>query len=478
MSTPPGEGEESAKQPGQDPWSWEPRTSSESSPPPPEPLAVEAPAIEAAPAPSQPPPPGLAWDAPAPSPDAGTEPAAPPSADWVSALPDSLAQPTPPPPTVAPGYPARFDVAYPPALSRWKTLLRLFLAIPAWFAASLVMGLLALGLLTGYMTVFWRKKYPDWLFRGNAGAMGFIARTYAYSGLLTDKFPSFSPEESPVTLEFDPPPSGQLSRWRVVFWKSLLLWPMQIVLQFLGLAMVVVTMLAWFAILFAGNYPRGLFQFSVGVQRWYWRATSYQASFNDRYPPYALSASAGPGSNSSVVINGVIGGVLASIYGTIMIVSIATAGQHETADVNYAQLLAGRGQETTTFAVGLDDETVTVRLTRAVDPGDSLIQIIRPARGERIVVFQWVVVNGSNASQLIAGDVARLEYRYDDDGDQKTKSEGAVFTGINDVSAPARVREGSTASVQAVFVIPDDAEPTALWFRHGFAEGGVKYEFD
>ena len=69
-----------------------------------------------------------------------------------------------------------------------------------------------------------------------------------------------------------------------------------------------------------------------------------------------------------------------------------------------------------------------------------------------------------------------MEYRYSDRGKTKTKTEDAEFIGVNNVSAPAMLREGGDAVVQAVFVVPDDAEPTAIWFRDGFAHGGVKYE--
>lgn len=458
MSTPPGEGDSPPSQPPRQPWSWEANT------PPPEPTGA-----------------GLSWDPPAAAPatSEARDPATGLAEEGGSLPPPPV--PTPPAPVDASPppseqYPTRFSVDYPDRMSRWKTLLRLVLLIPVWFAGMLVGTLLTFGVLAGFMTVFWRKKYPDWLYRGNAGALGFLARSFAYSTLVTDRFPSFAPEDSPVRLDFDPPPSGDLSRWRVLFWKSLLLIPMQIVLQFLGYALWVVSLLAWFAILFTGNYPRGLFGFSVGVQRWYWRMTSYQVSFNDRYPPYALSANAGPGSNSSVVINGVIGGLIGAGYAAVIVATIVAGNKHQTEQVSYAQLLAGRGQVSNSFDVTGGDGEISVRLNQIYDPGDELIQIIRPGRGERIIVVRWTVTNGSSTHGLVAGDAASLEYRYSGDGESRTKSERAEFIGVSDVSAPANVRSRATAVVQAVFIVPDDAEPLALWFRHGFARGGVKYE--
>ncbi len=372
-------------------------------------------------------------------------------------------------------YPMRYDVAYPERLSRWKTFFRLFLLIPALLFSYILTGFLYAGLVVGWTTVFWRKKYPMWLFNGVSGAYGFTARLSAYQLLLTDKFPSFSADDSPVSLEFDDPPQGHLSRWRVFWWKLALLIPHFVVVYVLQLALNVVTILAWFGIMFSGNYPRGMFAFAVGVQRWQFRIKSYFASFNDRYPPYALSENAGPAGNGAVVGSGIGGGLLFGGFAAIVvavIVAIATSSPH-TEDVTYAQLQQGRGNVTVVYKDINGNAGLRLTITKVTDPGDDLVAVLPAGPGERLIVFEWSVANPSGASNRTVGrDAAELKFS----SSGKTSSRGAEIVTVGSRSAPETIGAGETVRVRAVFVVPDTAQPVELTF--GFGSGStVRYRF-
>jgi hypothetical protein len=205
----------------------------------------------------------------------------------------------------APGYPVQFSVAYPDReLNRLTTFFRLIVAIPIlivlaalgneygswsndWGFAAGGGGLLFFPPL---LMIVFRQKYPRWWYDWNLELMRFSNRVGVFLGLMDDEYPSTDEQQS-VRLDF-PYPDAQngLNRWLPLV-KWLLAIPHYVILVFLGLAAFVAVIVAWFAILFTGRYPRGIFDFVEGVLRWSNRVVGYAFILvTDEYPPFSLSA--------------------------------------------------------------------------------------------------------------------------------------------------------------------------------------------
>lgn len=136
--------------------------------------------------------------------------------------------------------------------------------------------------------VLFRQKYPRWWFDWNLAITRFSTRVTAYLSLLRDEYPS-TDEEQAVHLNMKyPEVKTELNRWLPLV-KWLLAIPHYIVLFFMDIAAFVCVIIAWFAILFTGRYPKDLFTFVVGVFRWQLRVLGYAfLMVTDKYPPFHL----------------------------------------------------------------------------------------------------------------------------------------------------------------------------------------------
>jgi hypothetical protein len=134
-----------------------------------------------------------------------------------------------------------------------------------------------------------RHKYPRWWFDFNLMLVRLETRITSYIFLLRDEYPSVEDEQAVHVEVVYPDAPNELNRWLPLV-KWFLAIPHFIVLFFLDIAAVVVVVVAWFAILFTGRYPEGMFNFVVGVMRWSLRVTAYAFLLvTDRYPPFSLA---------------------------------------------------------------------------------------------------------------------------------------------------------------------------------------------
>jgi hypothetical protein len=205
-------------------------------------------------------------------------------------------------------HPVRFSVDYPDRpLDRLTSAFRIFTVIPIAIVISSIGGYtsggdysadneatIAIGgtgllFLPPLLMILFRQKYPRWWFDWNLELLRFTNRVGTYFALMNDRYPS-TDEPQWVRLEIPYPDAERdLNRWLPLV-KWFLAIPHYIVLFFLYIAVIVVTIVAWFAILFSGRYPRGIFPFVEGVIRWHNRVVGYAFILvTDRYPPFSLS---------------------------------------------------------------------------------------------------------------------------------------------------------------------------------------------
>jgi hypothetical protein len=204
-------------------------------------------------------------------------------------------------------YPVQFSVDYPDRqLGRASTAFRILLVIPMLIVLGAVSGGTwqwsyghtttavaagAGGLLffAPLVTILFRRKYPRWWFDWNLELQRFTNRVAAYLALMDDRYPSTDEHQSVRLTYAYPDTRRELNRWLPLV-KWFLAIPHYIVLFFLYVAAVIVVIGAWFAIVFTGRYPRGMFSFVEGVIRWHNRVIAYAATLvTDQYPPFRLA---------------------------------------------------------------------------------------------------------------------------------------------------------------------------------------------
>ena len=202
-------------------------------------------------------------------------------------------------------YPVDLNIDYPEKSERLTTFFRIFTVIPILIILSLLVKgtyesnfgpfLRYVYQSAGFVVVptvlmiLFPKKYPKWWFDWNLALIKFATRVFSYLILLTDEYPS-TDEDQAVHIELPYPEVKNKLRRGMPLIKWFLAIPHVFILFLFYIAVVFITIISWFATLFTGKYPKGLFKFVVGVIRWSIRVIAYAVILTtDKYPPFKLN---------------------------------------------------------------------------------------------------------------------------------------------------------------------------------------------
>ena len=385
---------------------------------------------------------------------------------------------------IAPAYPVTLAVDYPERQSRWKTLLRLFLAIPvllffvvlsgaSWVrtwpdghAATYSAGAAGGVALAIWVTIVLRARIPRWLFDFQVALMRWEIRALSYVALLTDTYPPF---EGDYPIRFDAQYPERLARWKVLIWKAITSLPHMFVLGFLSIGAFFVVIFAWFAILITGRFPQGLHTYVAGVIRWSVRVQAYFLSLTDEYPPFSLSPAAGPVSREIYMLSSIGGWLLGAGLVALAVTAVFIGRETTRIDVSYADLMAGRivSSETTVDMWGMH-----VTLTGAADPAEDGFPLLVPKEDKRLVSFRLELDNEKGRSKKVRQSDFRLR-----DSDGKWHDPLLAIAGGR--VTPVKIGKDTSAEAVILFEIGEDARPEELRYWPPFTEGKrVVYEFE
>jgi Domain of unknown function (DUF4389) len=209
-------------------------------------------------------------------------------------------------------YPATLDARFDEPVSRWKWLVKWFLAIPHYVVLCILWIAFVLVTIGAFFSILFTGRYPRGMFEFNVGVMRWTWRVAYYSttALGTDRYPPFSlgPEPGyPATLDVEYP--ERLSQWKPLV-KWLFAIPQLIVVGlfmggsgFFSCGVVgILTLVGIVMYAFRRVYPQEIFDFVVGMARWSLRVGAYVALMRDEYPPFRLdTGGTDPGSTPAAV---------------------------------------------------------------------------------------------------------------------------------------------------------------------------------
>ena len=198
----------------------------------------------------------------------------------------------PPPPEPAPdaSYPVQLELRRDLEVARWRPLVNWLLVIPQWIVLYLL-GI-ASGVLwvVSFFTILFTKRNPFVGFQ--TMVLRYTWRVTSFAFFMRHEYPPFEfdtvaadPGSDPAVVSVEDP--GDMNRWLVLV-KWLLAIPHFIVLTFLYIAVAVVWIIAFFAVIITGGWPESMREFVIGVMRWSTRVNVYVEFLTDAYPPFSL----------------------------------------------------------------------------------------------------------------------------------------------------------------------------------------------
>ena len=342
-------------------------------------------------------------------------------------------------------YPVQLEAAYPDQQSRWLALLRLPLSFPVLIFSYLLQGGAALAI---WAAVLVSVRIPRWLFDFQVALNRWNVRAGAYFFLLTDVYPPFE-GDYPVRYEIVYPDT--VSRWKLVIWKFLTSVPHFIVVAVLYLTLAVVMPIVWFAILFTGRYPQGLHGYVAGILRWGGRVQAYFLSLTDEFPPFSLSAEAGPGDGRAYALSSGFGILATGGAVAGLVIFFATVGERVTVEVSYNELLAGQVVPEETRAT---TTSAALELIGAADPADGQFPFLAPRSGHHFVEIDFTLENVRPTSQpAIQASCFSIESTSGD-------GQEALMLVVNGRLSGVHLARYETAEALTLFELPDAERPT------------------
>jgi Domain of unknown function (DUF4389) len=193
-------------------------------------------------------------------------------------------------------YPATFSFDAPERVANWRAIVNWLLAIPHFVILYGLRILAEVVAVISWFAILVTGELPESFANIQAMYMRYELRTYTFSLFMCEEYPPFAfgmtptdgGEDPRVRVEFQPQLTDR-NRLTVAF-RIILVIPHVIALFVLGIVATVMTVIAFFVVLFTGRWPEGMRAFVLNVMRWYLRVQTYYLLLRDEYPPFELES--------------------------------------------------------------------------------------------------------------------------------------------------------------------------------------------